>query len=178
MDYHSTNNTDIAPTIMSWGLKYNKAQKCSYMCKCVQGKEKYILQEVSSKSTYSITRVTCLMLGQALFPSTCRREKYVVVAVAVAFVISAVPPPPLLARPNPGHHVHVTSAKFSGSLTPPASIKFKQPPFLLIFYWVPPPFSLQTSYVHAPCWTAAGYGIGCDTPCESGRDIPTPVRKK
>ena len=147
------------------------------MCVCRAKKNTFCRKSVLKVRIQS--PVTCFVLGQALFPSTCRREKYVVVAVAVAFVISAVPPPPLLARPNPGHHVHVTSAKFSGSLTPPASIKFKQPPFLLIFYGVPPPFSLQTtSYVHAPCWTAAGSGIGCDTPCESGRDIPTPVRKK
>ena len=148
------------------------------MCKCVQGKEKYILQEVSSKSTYSITRVTCLMLGQALFPSTCRREKYVVVAVAVAFVISAVPPPPLLARPHPGHLVHVTSAKFSGSLTPLQVSNSSNLPSFSCFMEYPHHFLCRCHMYMPPCWTAAGSGIGCDTPCESGRDIPTPVRKK
>ena len=46
MDYHSINNTDIAPTIMSWGLKLDPAQKYSFMCKYVHRKEKYLLQDV------------------------------------------------------------------------------------------------------------------------------------
>ena len=66
-------------------------------------------------------------------------------------------------------HVHMTSAKFSGFLTPSPpclhfgpihSTKFTQPPLLHLLLGYPPsPLPLQTSYVHAPKWIGKGRKI-------------------